>query len=87
MFSILSLRRAPDFFPAALSAQYQPHTGTPDDEKNWGPCNRLLDHRRPYPSDEDIYFHQMSSFEQGQASARQYLANTFESCEITEKAW
>ncbi len=47
----------------------------PELERNWGPHCRVKENRRSDPSLEDMHFHQMPSFEQGQASKRQYLAN------------
>ncbi len=54
----------------------------PDDERNWGPNHQVASHRRAEPSDADIAFHQMSSFEQGKPSQRQYLSQLFDAGEV-----
>ncbi len=46
----------------------------PEDERDWGPNNRMPDHRRQDSTLDDIHFHQMNAFEQGQTTARQHLA-------------
>lgn len=50
----------------------------PDDERNWGPNNRDPEHRRAELTDEDIYFRQVTSFEQGKVAQKQFLANLLE---------
>ncbi len=56
----------------------------PDDEQNWSPNNRFPEHRRQVSSREDIYFHQMSSFEQGQHANRQNFAKLIDFGDIAE---
>lgn len=46
----------------------------PDDEVANGPNNPNVEHRKPIPSKDDIFFYQVNSWDQGKARERQLLA-------------